>query len=190
MGKIVLSIYVSLDGYVSGPKGELDFLPETPDTSRYGVDLLTAADAILLGGRTYALFESFWPTAATNPSTYANDLPLAERINALPKFVFSRTLKKADWNATIIREDVPAGAAKLKQRYEGALVLFGSAMTAQTLLRHGMIDELQLLVCPVLLGGGLPLFERSGARAGLKLARAETLRPSDIVALYYHPAGR
>jgi dihydrofolate reductase len=189
MGKLILSIYVSVDGFISGPDGDLEaLLPETPETSQYSIDLLKTADAIVLGARTYQVLESFWPTAAENPSTYPHDRPLSKQINALPKFVVSTTLQSVNWNATIIREDAATEIAELKQRFTRNLVCFGGARTARFLMRHGLIDEYQLLVCPIMLGDGTPLFEGASVERRLQLMKTSALHPSGVAALYYQPA--
>jgi dihydrofolate reductase len=189
MGRLILSMYVSVDGFISGPNGELDMLPDTPDASDYSIDLLDSAAAILLGGVAYEVFESYWSSAAGDPATVPTDLPLAERINELPKFVFSRSLRGVNWNATIIGDDIANATGKLKTQHDGALVLFGGASVAQQLMRDGLIDEYQLLVCPIILGDGNPLFESPGSRTNLALLKTETLRPSGVALLTYEPAG-
>jgi dihydrofolate reductase len=187
MGRVILSMYVSADGFVSGPNGELDLLPQTPETSQYAVDLLSTADAILLGGRAYRMFESYWPTAATNPGTIPTDLPLAAQINALPKYVFGPGLNGTNWNATAAGDDISAEVTELKRRHKGDLVLFGGARTAQAFMQNGLIDEYHLLVCPIVFGDGKPLFSSPGDQMNLTLLRADALRPSGIAALYYQP---
>jgi len=185
MGSVILSMYVSVDGFISGPSDELDMLPDTPDASQYAISLLDSAEAILLGSVAYDVFESYWPNAGGDSATVPSDLRLTEQINALPKYVFSRSRPRVDWNATIISGNVADEVAALKKRYEGALVLFGGAHIAQALTREGLIDEYQLLVCPVVLGDGKPLFESPRSRMNVTLLRAETLRPSGIALLCY-----
>jgi dihydrofolate reductase len=180
MSKLFWQMNVTLDRFMEGPNRELDHTAHVldPDFDRYALDMLNSIDAILLGRVTYELFAGYWPTA-TGPD--------AERLNELPKIVFSRTLQKAEWrNSRLVRDNVAEEVARLKRQPGRDLALFGSANLASTLIPLGLIDEYRILVTPVVLGQGRPMFDHIKGPIPLKLMRA-TPWSSGIVALYYHP---
>src|SRR5262245_30468121 len=144
---------VTLDGFMEGPNRELDstaqFVDE--DFDRYATEMLTSIDAILVGRVTYQLFADYWPSA-TGPD--------ADRLNELPKVVFSRTLKKLEWNnSRLARENAAEEVVRLKQQPGKGLALFGSADLASTSMQLGLIDEYRFFATPVVLAGGRPMFQ-------------------------------
>jgi dihydrofolate reductase len=178
MRRLFWQINETLDGFMEGPNRELTDTAEIPDKDfdSYASEMLRSIDAVLLGRRTYELFAGYWPSA-TGPD--------ADRLNELPKIVFSRTLKQVDWsNSRLVRDNVGAEVARLKQQPGRDLALFGSADLASTFIRFGLIDEFRLLVSPVILGKGTPTFKEDQNRVALKLMKAQTWS-SGIVALYY-----
>jgi dihydrofolate reductase len=180
MRKLFWQINATLDGFMEGPNRELDFTAqfEDQDFDRYATDMLKSIDGVLLGRRTYQLFAEYWPSATGSD---------ADRLNQLPKIVFSRTLKQVEWNnSRLVKEGVAEEVARLKQQPGNDLALFGSANLASTLIRLGLIDEYRILVTPVVLGSGRPMFQDLKDRIGLKLLKAATWS-SGIVALYYQP---
>jgi dihydrofolate reductase len=179
MRRLFWQINVTLDGFMEGPDRDLGPTAQFPDEDfdRYASDMLRSIDGILLGRRTYQLFADYWPSAPG---------PDADRLNQLPKVVFSRTLERVEWkNSRLVKENVAEEVARLKQQPGKDLALFGSADLASAFMRLGLIDEFRILVTPVVLGSGTPAFKRSGDRMGLKLLKADTWR-SGIVALQYH----
>jgi dihydrofolate reductase len=181
MRKLFWQISVTLDGFMEGPNHELNDTAgfEDPDFDRYATEMLKSIDGILIGRKTYELFAGYWPTAIGED---------AERMNALPKIVFSRTLKKVDWtNSRLVGDNVAEEITRLKQQPGKDLALFGSADLASTLMRLGLIDEYRILVTPVVLGKGTPMFRDIRERVPLKLIKADTWS-SGTVALYYRPA--
>ncbi len=169
---------VTLDGLMEGPNRELDFSAqfEDQDFDRYVLEMLKSIDAILLGRVTYQLFADHWPSA-TGPD--------ADRLNELPKIVFSRTLEKVEWkNSRLVKDNVAEEVGRLKQKPGKDIVLFGSADLGSTLIRLGLIDEYRILVTPVILGGGTPMFKGVKDRIALKLLKATTWS-SGVAALYY-----
>jgi dihydrofolate reductase len=180
MRRLFWQMNVTLDGFMEGPNRELDFTAgfEDQDFDRYATDMLKSIDGVLLGRRTYELFAGYWPSA-TGPD--------ADRLNELPKTVFSRTLESVDWNnSRLVAANVAEEVAKLKQEPGRDLALFGSADLASTFIRLDLIDEYRILVTPVVLGSGTPMFKHIDDRLDLKLLKATTWR-SGIVALYYQP---
>ena len=135
---------------------------------------------MLLGRLTYEGFAAYWPTATGD---------FAERMNSLPKYVVSSRLREANWNnSTIISGDVPAAIGRLKEQIAGTMLVYGSGTLAQTLLRHGLVDELRLMVFPLVLGQGKRLFA-GGDQIPLKLASTQALGDS-VLLLTYEPGPR
>lgn len=183
MRRMFWQISVTLDGFMEGPNRELTDTAEVADADfdRYASDMLQSIDAILLGRRTYQLFADYWP-AATGPD--------ADRLNELPKIVFSRTLEKVEWkNSTLVKENVAEAVARLKRQPGKDLAVFGSADLASTFMRLGAIDEYRILVTPVVLGRGTPMFRDIREKIALQLVNATTWS-SGTVALYYRPGQR
>ena len=181
MRKLFWQMSVTLDGFMEGSKRELNYTAqvEDKDFDRYATEMLNSIDGILLGRVTYQLFAGYWPTATS---------PDADRLNELPKFVFSRTLDKVDWrNSTLVKGNVADEVTRLKRQPGKDLALFGSADLASTFNGLGLIDEYRILVTPFVLGSGTPMFKRIKDRIALKLLKA-TPWSSGIVALYYQPA--
>jgi dihydrofolate reductase len=148
------------------------------------VGWINEADAFLLGRRTYEIFAASWPNFPDK------DDPVASRLNSLPKYVVSTTLEKADWKpTTIVRGDVPAEVAQLKEQYAGEIQVHGSAGLAQTLHAHGLIDEYRLFIEPVVLGTGKRLFEAGAAPTALRLVESTPMGKGAVLATY-QPAGK
>jgi dihydrofolate reductase len=181
MRKLFWQVSVTLDGFMEGPNRELDHTAgfEDPDFDCYATEMLNSIDAMLLGRRTYEVFESYWPSA-TGPD--------AERMNELAKIVFSRTLEKVEWNnSRLVRENIAEEVGRLKDEPGKDLALFGSADLASTLIREGLIDEYRIFVTPFVLGGGTPMFKGISDGIALKLLKATTWS-SGTVALFYENA--
>jgi dihydrofolate reductase len=181
MRKLFWQMSVTLDGFMEGPNHELDDTAgiKDEDFDRDATEMLKSIDGMLIGRRTYELFAGYWPTATGED---------AERMNALPKVVFSRTLKQVGWNnSRLVSDNVSKEVTRLKQQPGRDLAVFGSADLASTLMRHGLIDEYRILVTPVVLGRGRPMFKEVRERIPLKLIKADTWS-SGTVALYYRPA--
>jgi dihydrofolate reductase len=181
MRKPFWQMSVTLDGFMEGPNRELDLTAqvEDPDFDRYATEMLNSIDAMLLGRRTYQLFEGYWPSA-TGPD--------AERMNELAKVVFSRTLEKVEWNnSRLVRENVAEEVGILKDEPGKDLALFGSADLASTLIGLRLIDEYRIFVTPYVLGGGTPMFKGISDGIALKLLNATTWS-SGTVALFYENA--
>ena len=150
MRKLVESTFVTLDGVIGDP--QVWGPPYWDDEhGAYASKLLTPADALLLGRMTYEVFAQAWPQRS-------GDL-YADRLNAMPKHVASRTLSDATWNASIIEGDAAEGVAALKEQPGGDLLKFGTGELDRTLIEHGLVDEFHFWVFPVLAGGGQRLVE-------------------------------
>lgn len=176
MRQVFWQIVVTLDGLVAGPNGALDWFVPDEDFNDYVAEMLSSIDGILVGRVTYEGFAGYWPS-----STDAE----APKMNALPKIVFSRTLESVDWkNSRLVKENVHEEISKLKQQPGKDIALFGSANLASTLMRLDLIDEYRIVVSPVVLGAGIPMFRDVKEATTLTLAKTQTLR-SGAVILHY-----
>lgn len=181
MRKIIVEAEVSLDGIMNGPDfwGQV-FKYHSNDVSDYLNKLLIAPDALLLGRLTYEVFAEVWP------SRQGKD---ADRINRMPKYVASRTLQEPlAWNATLIKGDLVKEMGKLKQEPGQDLLQYGVGELTNTMLKHGLVDELRLLVFPFTFGKGPRVFENMDITT-LKLLDTKTFG-SGVIALHYQPVGR
>jgi dihydrofolate reductase len=191
MRKVVASTFVTLDGVFEDPGGaegfdrggwSFKYVGRSDDDQKYQGDLLTETDALLLGRVTYEGFAKAWPSM-TDGGWYA------EKMNSMPKYVASSTLDKAEWNnSTVIKGDVAKEVARLKQQPGQNILIFGSGELVNSLLQHELIDELRLLVHPVVLGRGKRLFNE-GPPVGLMPTEARVFG-SGVVLTVYEPAAR
>jgi dihydrofolate reductase len=181
--KLILMMSVSLDGYFEGPDRELDWQLVDEELHAHFNEWLATKSAFLDGRVTYELMAGHWPTADADPSAPAPVAEFARIWRDMPKFVFSRTLPRADWNTTVVRDVVPEEIMKLKAQPGGDMVI-GGADLAASFLRYDLIDEFRIYVQPVLLGTGRPLFRPSEAKVGLRLAETRTFG-SGVVLLRY-----
>ena len=190
MRKVILSISVTLDGFFEGPNKELDWHIVDEEAKEYAKDLLSNVDTLLFGRVTYQLMADYWPSAATNPSTSKSDLEIADKMNNLPKIVFSKTLQQVEWNnSRLVKENIAEEISKMKQQPGKDMVIFGSGSIVSTFMQHGLIDEYRIIVNPIVLGNGKPLFKGINDKQNLKLLKTEVLG-SGVVILYYQPIGK
>jgi dihydrofolate reductase len=178
MRKIKAALFMSLDGVVESPdKWHLQYFND--EMGRVVGSLMGASDTMLLGRVTYQEFAAHWPTS---------DDEGAEYMNTVPKIVVSTTLEKAEWgNATVIGTDVAERLTELKQQPGQDLSVTGSPTLVRSLLRTGVLDELHLLIHPVIVGAGRRLFEPDGGQQQLELTRSEVFS-TGVVYLTYQPA--
>lgn len=178
MCKIVVSEFVSADGVMEAPDvWQFPFQTEEMGaiTERQTRDI----DAFLLGRVTYEVFAGFWPTMTNN------EFGVADKYNSAPKYVVSKTLQKANWNnSTLINSNVIEEIRKLKQQRDGKIGIIGSATLVHSLLDVGLVDEIQVLVHPLVLGKGVRLFADGGRASSMKLADSKILS-SGVVYLSY-----
>lgn len=184
MRKIILFNMVSLDGLFEGPDGNIDWHRTDEEFNQYSVDQLNTAGGLIFGRRTYELMGSYWPTPAATES----DPEVAEKMNALPKYVVTRTLSSVNWaNTYLIKGDAAGELQKVKQFPGNDLFVFGSAELASSLIRQNMIDEYRIMVNPVILGQGRPLFADIPNMVSLHLCSTRTFGNGNTL-LIYQPA--
>ncbi len=185
MRKVILLMHVSLDGFVAGPNGEMDWIQFDDELVDDVAELTASADTALFGRVTYQMMAGYWPTAAESPTASKHDIEHAHWVNHAPKIVFSRTLATVEWeNSHIVRDNFAEEIGKRKGQPGKNLLMIGSASTAHTFMQLGLIDEYRLNVNPVVLGGGLPLFADLTQRLDLKLLHTKTYTPG-VVGLHY-----
>ena len=177
MRRVVWAEYVSIDGVVDDPSWTTPFWND--ELSVLQKEQLFRSDALLLGRVTYEGFAKAWPGIT-------DDEGFADRMNALPKHVASRTLKTAAWNATVIEGDVVNAVSRLKRTSGGDLLIYGSAGLVETLVPHDLIDEYRLIVHPVVVGKGRHAFRNGIANKTLRLTETKTLT-TGVVFLMYEP---
>ncbi len=184
MSKLILFNMMTVDGFVAGPNNEIDWHHVDAEFNDFAVEQLDATGGLVFGRITYQGMVSWWPT----PQGLADDPIVAAKMNSLPKYVFSRTLKSADWNNTkLIKDHAAEEMAGLKQRLSKDLYVFGSADLAGTFTAHKLIDEYRLMVNPVVLRRGMPMFTGGTERIELKLLRVRQFKSGNVL-LTYAPA--
>jgi dihydrofolate reductase len=180
MARLIMWNLMTLDGFVEGANRDISWHLDVwgEELERLSIDQLKSAGGLMFGRVTYKLMANHWPDATGE---------VADFMNALPKYVFSRTLARSDWNNTnLFGADMPDTVARLKRENTKDIFLFGSADLAAHLIAHRLIDEFRIAVNPIILGGGSPLF-KAGERVKLKLLDSRALS-SGIVILRYGPA--
>jgi dihydrofolate reductase len=191
MGKIVVTEFVSLDGVIESPGGGEDYkhagwtfeIDRGEEGDKFKLDELREAEAQLLGRVTYEGFAAAWPTME-------DEAGFAEKMNGMPKYVVSSSLEEASWNnSTILRGDIADEVAKLHREIDGVILVAGSARLVQSLLEHDLVDELRLMVFPVVLGEGKRIFGDVTEKKPLNLVDSKTLG-AGIALLTYEPAAQ
>jgi dihydrofolate reductase len=185
--KIIVSERVTLDGFIAGLQGEMDWMEEFFDEAlaNYESELQRTGDTTLFGRETYQGFESYWPKVALDPSLPQGLAEYAQQLNAMRKIVFSKTLSHVEWNNSIPLHEIDSvEITKMKQEPGQDMVIYVSASIVQTLTNLGLVDRYQLLVFPIVLGSGKPLFLDITHTVKLSLVNAKTY-PSGVVELSY-----
>ncbi len=176
---------MSLDGFFDGPNQNLDWHNVDAEFNDFAVEQTGVVDVILFGRRTYQMMASFW----SSPQAMADDPVVAEIMNRTPKIVFSKTLDRAEWNNTrLVKSNIAEEITKLKQLPGRELAIFGSADLLSSLMQMNLVDEHRVMVNPVLLGGGTPLFKPM-ERQRLRLLKTRQFKNGNVL-LYYRPDGK
>jgi dihydrofolate reductase len=187
MGRIVVTEFVSLDGVMEAPGGE-DFkypgwsfeFDRGDEGDKFKLDEALSAEALLLGRRTYEGFAAAWPS---------REGEFADKFNTMPKYVVSSTLKDPEWsNSTVLDGDVVDEVSKLRQELDGNIVVHGSAQLVQALVDNDLVDELRLMVFPVVLGTGKRIFGETSDKKPMRLADSKVVGDG-VVILTYERAG-
>jgi dihydrofolate reductase len=177
MGKIVITEFVSLDGVMEDPGGAEGYkhggwtfeFDSGDEGNQFKLDETLEAEALLLGRVTYEGFAAAWPSME-------DPVGFADKMNSMPKYVVSSTLENPEWNNTTVLEgDAAEAVAKLKQEVDGVILVGGSAQLAQTLIENDLVDEIRLMVFPVVLGTGKRLFGETSDKRTMRLADSKTV---------------
>ena len=172
MRKVILMMSVSLDGFMAGPDGGLDWQLVDEELHSHFNEVLDAMGAFVSGRVTYELMAGYWPTADADPSSAPPEVEFAGIWREKPKIVYSTTLERAGWSTTVLREVVPEQVTELKRQPGGDLAL-GGADLAASFLRHDLVDEHRLYVHPAVIGRGKPLYP-ADVRLDLRLVETRT----------------
>jgi dihydrofolate reductase len=177
MRRLIVSNVMSLDGFFEGPNKDLSWHLVDDEFFAYAGEMLRSVDTILFGRTTYELMAKYWPSAPKDE--------IADKMNSLDKIVFSKTLGTAEWrNSRLVQSDAAGEVEKLKQQSGKDMVILGSGMLASDLLARGLIDEYRIILNPVFVGAGTPLFKGIDHGLTLKLRETRVLH-SGVVILYY-----
>ncbi len=169
---------MTLDGFFEGPKQQLDWHNVDEEFHKFASRQLSSVDTLLFGRITYQMMASFWPAAVDS------DTLIAGKMNSLPKLVFSRTLEKVEWNnSKLIKWNTAEEVSKLKNQPGKDIALLGSAAVLSTLMEADLIDEHRIMINPIVLGAGNPLFKKMERKHKLKLLRTKTFRSRKRFAL-------
>jgi dihydrofolate reductase len=189
VGRIVVTEFVSLDGVMEAPGGGEDFkhggwsfeINRGDAGEKFKLDETMSSSALLLGRRTYEGFAAAWPS---------REGEFADKFNTMPKYVVSSTLEDPEWdNSTVLKGDVAEEVAKLKREQDGDIVVHGSARLVQTLVERDLVDELRLMVFPVVLGSGKRIFGETSDKKRLRLVDSKIVGDG-VAILTYQPAGK
>jgi dihydrofolate reductase len=184
MGRIVVTEFISLDGVVEDPGGSENFkhsgwsfeISRGDEGDKFKLDETMASDALLLGRVTYEGFAEAWPP---------RDGEFADKFNSMPKYVVSSTLEEPAWNnSTVLEGDLTEAVADVREKHDGDIVVHGSAQLVQALLEQGLVDELRLMVYPVVLGSGKRLFGETTDKLPLRLADSKTVGEGVTILVY------
>jgi dihydrofolate reductase len=184
VGRIVVTEFVSLDGVMEAPGGGEDFrhggwsfeISRGDEGDKFKLDETMSSEALLLGRVTYEGFAKAWPS---------RDGEFADKFNNMPKYVVSSTLDEPEWNnSTVLKGDVSDAVTKLRQEHDGDIVVHGSAQLVQTLVENDLVDELRLMVFPVVLGSGKRLFGETSDKKSLRLVDSKVVGDGVAILIY------
>jgi dihydrofolate reductase len=195
--RLTVTTFLSTDGVYQGPGGPTEdpsggfdrggwLVPHFDEaTGVFMTEVFQKVDAFLFGRRTYEIMAAHWPNVTDEEGDET-----ASRLNTLPKYVVSTTLRDPEWqNSTVVSGDIAAEVIRLKEMEGGELQVHGSGTLVRTLLEHDLVDELRLIVFPVIVGAGRRLFPENGVAAALRLVQSRST-PSGVVIQVYEPSGR
>jgi len=185
MRKIISFMHISLDGFVAGPNGEMNWIKLDEELFDYIGKRIGETDTALYGRATYEMMENYWPTAGDKPNASNHDIKHSKWYNKAHKVVLSKTMKDANLtNTTIISENLSGNINKLKQQAGSEILLFGSPTLTHALIQEDLIDGYWLFVNPIILGQGVPLFVDIKSKTKLKLLTTRQFT-SGVIELNY-----
>jgi dihydrofolate reductase len=184
MAKVILFNMMTLDGYFEDANGSIDWHMVDEEFNDFSVDQVKNAEGLIFGRKTYELMASYWPT----PAAIDDDPAVAKHMNDISKIVFSRSLNQVDWqNTHVVKGDAAEAVRQLKAQSVQDWFIFGSANLASALIPHGLIDEYRIMLNPIILGAGRPLFQNIQAPHELKLINSRVFGNGNVL-LYYKEA--
>jgi dihydrofolate reductase len=191
MSKIVVDTFLTLDGVLQAPGGQEEDVESgfahggwqgqyfDEETGEFVGQGIANTEGLLLGRKTYDIFAAYWPNVT------GQDADIAKVLNAVPKYVASRTLKSVEWqNSTLLGDDVPDAVAKLREKPGGEIHVIGSGDLIQTLIRHDLVDEYRLIIYPLVLGTGKRLFADGVVPTGLELVESRATSGGAVICVY------
>jgi dihydrofolate reductase len=185
MRKLIFFMHTSLDGFVAGPKGEMNWLHVDDEIFDFVATMTSKADTALYGRVTYEMMQSYWPNAGEKPNASKHDKEHSAWYNSVSKVVLSKTMsEKGLVNTKVISDQLADNINKIKNQVGKDIIIFGSPSASQSLLSQGLIDEFWLFVNPVLVGNGIPLFKGITEMTKLKLVESKTFS-AGVIALHY-----
>lgn len=184
MRKIIMFNFVTVDGYFAGSDGNIDWHPVDDEFNSFAVDFINQCDTALFGRTTYDLFASFWPTATSDASLTSEDHSIAQSLNNMRKIVVTHKELNTDWQHSEVWQDIDAAKIEeLKQQHGKNIVIYGSGTIVKQLTELGLIDEYQLIIAPIILGGGKSLFEGNSQKQ-LELVETKVFSAGNVLLKY------
>ncbi len=181
MRKLSIFNFTTLNGFYKGPNEEINWHKHGEEEKQYSIEGIKTGNTLLFGRITYQMMASFWPT----PMALQNDPIVAEGMNKAEKIVFSRTLEKAEWNNTrLIKENIVEEIKKLKQTPGKDMTILGSGSIVTLFAEYGLIDEYEIMIDPVAIGDGTPIFKGIRNKLDLKLASTRTFKSGSVLLCY------
>jgi dihydrofolate reductase len=186
MGNLVSFVHVSLDGFVAGLNGEIEWIHADEEIFDYGAERIGATDYALYGRKTYQMMEGYWPTASNQPNATKHDVEHSKWYKGVLKYVLSRTLNEVNLiNTKVISNNLYYEITKLKQGTDKEILIFGSPTATHSLMAAELVDSYWLFVNPVLLGQGIPLFKNINHKTSLTLVTSHVFT-SGVICLHYN----
>jgi dihydrofolate reductase len=185
MRKLISVVHASLDGFVAGVNGDFDELVQSPENLDFICGLTDKADAVLAGRVSYEMLDSYWPTAHQSPGVSASVIRYSHWYNSAEKIVLSKTLsEKKDQSVTILSENIEDGINRIKNKKGKDILLFGSPSVCQALIKLNLVEEFWIILYPVVLGRGIPLFNDKERTLKLKCLSSTQLSMGEIAINY------
>lgn len=187
MRNVILFLHSSLDGFVEGPKGEMDigWVSYNEELEKHAREILSSVDTVLWGRGTYQMMENYWTSVPSDPEATQYEIEHAKWIEETSKVVFSTTLEKAEWNNTkLVKENIEEEIRNIKKQPGKDIIILGSPRFAHALMELDLIDVIKITISPVIIGNGLPLFKASENKRNLSLVENKTFNSGAIGLTY------